>query len=71
MQNEKPTYALTAGDVDTLDAAADALDALWNLDAARGLVDGLGGAEYERVSLAPRLRSIAERAHVATIEATI
>jgi hypothetical protein len=57
---------LTTKDVFTLDAAADALDALWDLDADRGLRDSRGGTEYERESLAPRLRKIAERAHVAT-----
>jgi hypothetical protein len=59
---------LTTDDVLALDEAADTLDALWDLDADRGLRDARGGAEYERESLAPRLREIAERAHVATMK---
>lgn len=41
-------------------AAATELDAAWTFDEARGKVDGIGGAEYERLSPAPKLRSLAE-----------
>jgi hypothetical protein len=44
----------------TLRAAADELDDLWKFDAARGLRDGHGGEEYRRVSMAPRLRAMAD-----------
>jgi hypothetical protein len=50
-----------AEDATTLDVAADELDALWVLDEARGARDGLGGCEYQRLSLAPRLRSMAAK----------
>jgi hypothetical protein len=41
-----------------LHAAIDHLDALWELDEARGMRDGRGGAEYWRVSPAARLREM-------------
>jgi hypothetical protein len=49
-------------DVVTLIQAWETLDALWELDAARGKVDGIGSAEYAREALAPRLRAIADSA---------
>ena len=36
--------------------AIEQLDALWDLDAKRGLRDERGGAEYQRMSVAPILR---------------
>jgi len=48
----------TSDEVGTLLEAIDALDALWDLDAERGLRDCRDGAEYARVSAAPRLRAM-------------
>lgn len=51
---------LTQEQKQTIRAAADELDAAWDFDAARGLRDSRPGSEYERRSLAPKLREIAE-----------
>lgn len=45
-------------DTEAIREAAAASDALWSLDEARGMADGLGGMEYMRRSPAPRLRRI-------------
>jgi hypothetical protein len=50
-----------AGDADALREAADDLDRLWRLDAVNGARDSIGGAEYGRLSPAPRLRSMADK----------
>jgi hypothetical protein len=39
--------------------AADALDEAWDYDAARGLRDAHGGAEYRNTSLGHKLRRLA------------
>jgi predicted DNA-binding transcriptional regulator YafY len=38
--------------------AASVLDGLWDFQAALGEHDTRGGAEYERLALAPKLRNI-------------
>ena len=49
------------GDAAALRKAAVDLDRLWRLDAAHGARDSLGGVEYQRLSHAPRLRSMADK----------
>lgn len=51
----------TASGAVTLREAADELDRVWTADAARGQRDSIGGAEYARVSQAPRLRALADK----------
>lgn len=41
--------------------AADQLDRVWDFDESRGYVDQRPGVEYDRRSVAPILRRIAER----------
>lgn len=48
-------------DLAAISEAVDHLDRAWDFDAARGLRDKRGSAEYERESLAPRLRSLLQR----------
>jgi hypothetical protein len=53
--------SLDESDADVLRSAAHNLNTLWSIEAGRGLCDSLGGAEYQRVSLAPRLRAMADK----------
>jgi hypothetical protein len=46
----------TPNEAEALQSAADQLDALWNLDAERGLRDSPGGSEYQRLSPANTIR---------------
>jgi len=48
-------------DAATLREAAADLDATWMAAAELGLRDSIGGAEYARVSTAPRLRQMADK----------
>jgi hypothetical protein len=52
---------LTDLEIAALEQAAEELDVLWDFDAERGFRDSRPGAEYERLSMAPVLRRIAER----------
>jgi hypothetical protein len=54
--------SLTEDEVSELRCAASELDALWDLRAAVGSNDARPGAEYDRLSVAPLLRRIAEEA---------
>lgn len=49
---------LTTEQREALEDAITQLDALWELDAERGLRDGHGGMEYERTSPVPILQAM-------------
>lgn len=53
--------SLGPDDLAAITDAADQLDAAWDFDAARGLRDARGGAEYGRESPVPRLRALLKR----------
>jgi len=51
-------HTFTETETAALREAVKNLDALWELDAERGMRDGQGGAEYWRLSPAARLREL-------------
>jgi hypothetical protein len=58
MNSKAKKERFTDEEIDTIDRAAETLDALWDLDAARGQHDSRPGAEYHRLSLGHRLRRL-------------
>ncbi len=56
-----PTPTLTPAERDAIAEAADTLDALWELDAARSMRNGIYGMEYEHNSPAPILPALLAR----------
>jgi hypothetical protein len=53
-----PSARFSELEVAAIRGAAETLDALWDLDAARGKNDARDGAEYRRLSVAPILRGL-------------
>ena len=58
MNSKAKKERFTDEEIDTIYQAAEKLDALWDLDAARGQHDSRPGAEYHRLSMGHRLRKV-------------